>query len=311
MTTTDTPRIGIIGFGEVGSSFARGLREQGAFDILAYDEPPGPRQKELAERRSVELAVPLLASPSGFMDRDIVFSSVPQDAALAAAGFCAPRIGPRPLYVDVNSLSPAVKRQVAEVVGGAGRDFVDAAIVGMPIRDLHRAQILAAGARAEAFAGLMTPHGMRIQVVGDAPGAAAGIKIVRSLLTKGLEVLLVEALVGARRYGLTEDIVASFCQLCEERPMRELLEFLVRSHPVHARRRSLEVAQTVETLEEAGVEPLMARAVLRRLQETAQGDYATLVGGVQPATLDDALAVFDRKWGDSRQDAASAPAVAG
>lgn len=291
------PRIGIIGFGEVGSSFARGLLGAGVADIIAYDDPPGPVERALAERRAGELGVPLAFEPSPLADREILLSSVTQDAALAAARRTAPWIGANAVYADVNSLSPAVKAQVAAIVEGAGRAFVDIAIMGAPIDGLHRVPLLAAGLPAPALAALLAPFGTDIRVVGERPGQAAGVKILRSVLTKGLEALLVESLVAARRYDLDDQVLDSFLEIFERKPARAFVDFLIRSHTVHAGRRALEIEQSAQAIADVGLDPVLARAVSARLEALAGLGLKQRLGGVPPADIGRAVALLDDALG--------------
>ncbi len=290
------PKVGLIGFGEVGSSFARGFLQDGVTGILAYDDPPGPRQADLAARRSAELGVPLQPALAALAGCEVVFSMVPQDAALPVARRVAAELPPSVLFVDVNSLAPGGKTAVAGIVAPAGIGMVDGAIMEMPVRDLHRAVILAAGPQAEALAQRMNPWGMQISPVGAVPGAAAGIKIIRSLLTKALEASVVEALVTARRYGIQDQVLDSFCALVDGKPVRELVEFFVKTHAIHAGRRLKEVAMSVETAEAAGVDPLIGQAIVARLAQTAASGLAEAQGGMAPPTLDAALAAISARW---------------
>jgi len=287
------PRIGLIGFGEVGSNFARGFLADGLTGIVAYDEPRTAAQRDLARRRAEEQGVPLLDAPAGLADRDLVFSCVPQDQALAAAERCAGALAPDALYVDVNSLGPPDKIAVAERVAAQGRAFVDAAIMGMPINDLHRVPMLASGDAAPRFAELGGRIGMRVQVTGARPGDAAGVKILRSVVTKGLECLLVESLTAARRHGLDHAVLDSLVGLLGPQS-RPALDFLIRTHAVHARRRALEVAMCADTLAAAGIDPLVTGAVAARLRRTADGELAAIVNGQLPPGIDAAVALFDR-----------------
>ena len=47
----------------------------------------------------------------------------------------------------------------------------------------------------------MTPYGMNIKVVGDKPGMASAMKLIRSVCIKGLSAVLLESLEAAQRYG--------------------------------------------------------------------------------------------------------------
>ncbi|QCN98837.1 NAD(P)-dependent oxidoreductase (plasmid) [Azospirillum argentinense] len=291
------PRIGIIGFGEVGSSFARGLIAAGAGDIVAYDAPPGPTERRLALRRADELGLALAVDPAALADREILFSSVTQDAADNAATTVAPHVATDAIYADVNSLSPEVKAAVGGRLDAVPGRFVDVAIMGAPASDLHRVPLLAAGRRAEELAARLAPFGTGIRVVGPEPGRAAAVKILRSILTKGLETLLVEALTAARRHGVEAEVLGGFLELFDRRPALDFVDFLVRSDTVHSGRRALEAAQSADTVAAVGLEPAMSRAVAARLSQLAGLGLKERLGGVPPASLSDAVTLFDEALG--------------
>ena len=50
---------------------------------------------------------------------------------------------------------------------------------------------------------------MQIDFVGERLGTASGIKIIRSVLIKGIEALTDEMLLAARYYGLDEAVLES------------------------------------------------------------------------------------------------------
>ena len=81
-------------------------------------------------------------------------------------------------------------------------NFVDVAITGAV--NLHGAKtpLLCAGEKAEDVAQIFKRLGTPIQVVGDKPGDAAALKLLRSIFTKGLEALSVECLLTAEKRGL-------------------------------------------------------------------------------------------------------------
>ena len=88
-----------------------------------------------------------------------------------------PGLSGRQFYVDINSVSPNRKRRAAEIVGGRAR-FVGMAVMARvhPLR--HKTPAL---------------------VSGPAAGDAAAIKMVRSLMIKGLSALTQECFLAARR----------------------------------------------------------------------------------------------------------------
>jgi hypothetical protein len=122
MSSSEAPRVGIIGFGEVGSALGRGLRSEGlpgvvAADAAVDDATFGP----LIRRRAAEATVELLPSNAEVAEvSDVILVAVPGWRALAAAEAAAPGLRKGQLYVDVGSASPRVKQALAEAVERAG-----------------------------------------------------------------------------------------------------------------------------------------------------------------------------------------------
>ena len=112
----------IIGFGEVGSIFARDLHAAGASGIAAYDIDPAARARAggcgYVHARSTAAEAAALA--------DVVFVSVTAGSTLSAAKSLSGGLDRAPFVVDVNSVSPAAKQDAARVVTEAGGRYVEA-----------------------------------------------------------------------------------------------------------------------------------------------------------------------------------------
>src|SRR5690606_32162275 len=104
-------------------------------------------------------------------------------------------------FLDLNSVSPATKRETAAVVEEAGGRYVEAAVMA-PIGPKGIASpILLGGPRAEAFLSVGRALGFAgMQVFDKEIGRAAASKMCRSVLIKGLESLLTESLLAARHF---------------------------------------------------------------------------------------------------------------
>ncbi|WP_168735145.1 DUF1932 domain-containing protein [Pseudothauera rhizosphaerae] len=286
------PSIGFIGFGELGECLAVGLRGAGVAQLLALDLLESPVKRGWVLDRVARTGVELLPEPAGLVRCDVVLACVPPGAALDAAHRCAPWLRPDAPYVDLASVDGDTKRALAGVVGGAGRLFAGGAVTGVPAESLHRVPMLVSGPGAERAIALLAPLGMRLDPCGADPGAAAAIKILRSLLAKGLEALYVEALGAARREGLAERVLDSFCAFLDARPARETARLLVCSHVVHAARRADEMNLCAAALERAGRSPVLARAVAAVMERSAAGGVRERLGARPPATLEEALEVL-------------------
>ncbi len=224
----------------------------------------------------------------------MVFACVPGSAAIDAAQ-SATDLPPNLLYVDVSSLDPAGKRRVAAVAPG---DFVDVGILGSAVERGHRVPLVASGPGAARFARLFAPPGMAITVVGDQPGEAAAIKLVRSVFVKGLEALYVESFVTARRLGVLDTVEASVAAFLDARPARDTAEMLLRSHLRHAARRAEECALSARMVAESGLDPLLSAATTALMARTAALDLHDL-GQAHP-TVAQSVARLDEFLGDHR-----------
>ncbi len=294
MQPVESIAVRFLGFGEAASLFAAGLARAGLNDLAAYDIAVhgGPGEALLRERAATT-GTALMSDRAGFCDASWVFAMVQPGVAEQAARETAPYLRPGAFYVDFSSASPKRKQAAAASVTAHGGRYVDAGIIGSVPASGHRVPIFASGPDAATFRDVFAPYGMDITVAGDVVGAAAGIKLVRSVLAKGLEALYVEALVAARRSGVGDEVLDSFCAFLDARPAHATAALLLQSHVVHAARRAEEAAMSRDLVIEAGLDPVMTDAVIEIMRRTAATGAAGSADGRQPATMDDALAILD------------------
>ena len=261
---TTTPRLGLVGFGEAGAAIAAGLREEHDLSLVAFD----PRADEATVReRAAATGTELVADLAALAaSADVIICLASAKVAVPIAEQIAPHLGAGHLYADWNSASPEVKRTVGGLVAATGAAFVDGAVMAAVPPSRHRVSTLLSGGGAARLAALLTPFGMQLEVLGDEPGQASAVKMFRSLLVKGLEALLLECAVGAEEYGATERVLSSMNGTLPTEDWQRLAAYMLERTVVHGARRAEELRQSAQTLEDAGVEPLMARAGAARLQ---------------------------------------------
>ncbi len=118
-----------------------------------------------------------------------------------------------------------------------------------------RTPALASGAAAGELAELMAPLGARIEVAGPPPGDAATRKLLRSVVIKGLEGLMVESMRAAEAAGLSpetwETLVDQFTAADGD-----FLRRMVEGTSTHARRLH-EMEATEQMLIDLGIDPVM------------------------------------------------------
>ena len=294
--TQRTPfRLGLIGFGEVGSTLGQGFHDEGLIEIAAYDKYAfdGPFGA-LIQSRAAKAGVPLVRSPEELAARSQVIVGVtPGSASIESAQAFAPYLNASHMFVDFASSTPKVKQTVGTYLKGSGARIADASIMGTPHTDGHRLPMLASGPAAQDFLALMNPWGLKIEYVEGDLGAASGIKIMRSVIAKGLEALLVECMLGASHYGIDAAVLASFDKFMATRSFTSMANFLITTGSVHAERRSHEAEMSADALIEAGIEPIMTRATAKRLAWVHQLGMKAHFGGEVPKSYTDSVAAME------------------
>lgn len=288
-------RLGLVGYGEIGSTVGRGLRGAGLESIASYDKYAfdGP-YAELIQSRAREAGVTLVRSNLELADAaDVIFSVTPGSASLESAEAFAPCLTSRHVFTDFASATPKIKIGVAQRLAGAGALVGDGSIEGTPLQG-YSMRMLSSGAAGQRVCDLLVPWGMQIEFVGDKLGTASGIKILRSVLIKGIETLTDEMLLAARHYGLDEIVLASASKTLA-RPWMDTVASLTPSGVIHAKRRAEELEMSAEAVADAGVEPIMARAIAARLRWKEGLRLKDHFKGVVPANYKEAIEAIEMK----------------
>ncbi len=271
------PTVGFIGLGEVGSSYARALAAEGlplanirALYLAAHTGADPGR----AARRAEAAGIAYYEDPKAFAaGLDLVVSAVsPRGAVQAAAAIAGQLAGPQ-LFLDVNSVGPKTKDAIAALLAQRGVLTADGAIMGAPASS-GRITVTLSGPCATEVAAMLTPYGARIDVVGERVGMAATLKMSRSVVMKGLAMLLIEALWAARRAGVEQEVMLGLDESIHGRDFPSLVQRLVCGSLQHAARRVGEMEEVEAFLGELDVPADMTRATRERLGYLASRDPA-------------------------------------
>jgi 3-hydroxyisobutyrate dehydrogenase-like beta-hydroxyacid dehydrogenase len=263
MTRRNTLRLCFIGFGEAGQALAAGLSEGGLDGIAAWDilfpEPDGEKLRAAGAAIGVRLAA---SAQDAVCGSDMIVSAVTAASSLEAALSVEPHLDGQ-VFLDINSVSPGRKQETAKHLAGAAR-YVDVAVMAPVNPARHRTPMLLAGPQAEAIEPLLTELGMNATLAGPATGAAAAIKMVRSVMVKGLEALTYECFVAAARAGVTDQVMASLAKSFPGLDWSKTIAYNLERMARHGARRAAEMEEVADTLRELGLEPLMALATAQR-----------------------------------------------
>ncbi|HJU22398.1 MAG TPA: DUF1932 domain-containing protein [Casimicrobiaceae bacterium] len=292
---------GFIGFGEVASRFSAALQAHGArvlaFDVL-LDRPDG---RDVLIRRARGQPPDLVPLADLASRADIVLSTVTTNVAVDAAKAAAPLLHRGQIFVDLNATSPAIKREIASIIDASGADFVEGAILSAVGVMGAKSKVLLCGARADEVAAAMSDLGLDFHAYGIEIGRASSFKMLRSVFSKGLEALLVECLLAARRAGIEHDLWREIVATMDAASFDEVGGNWIRTHATAHGRRYHEMLQVRDVLREFSLDAPMTEATIRlfeRSNKMALKDaFATT-----PATTAEVIAALDARIGSSAND---------
>jgi len=268
MPNTNTPRLCFIGFGEAGQAVAGGLRESGIETVAAWDilfpSTEGTKLKQAGQAMGARIASSAADAVRG---ADIIVSAVTAASSLDAARSVEPHIAGNPYFLDVNSVSPGRKKKTEAILSAKAR-YVDVAILAPIHPARHQTPLLLAGPHAAGVMPLLIDElEMRGAIAGDEIGQAAALKMIRSVMIKGIEALTLECFLAATRAGLVDEVAASLKNNYPSLDWNKVIEYNIERMASHGVRRADEMDQVAETLLQLGIDPLMATATSFRQRE--------------------------------------------
>ena len=260
-------RVGILSIGEMGYHWARLLIEHGV-EVLTCSSG----RSEVTRKRAENAGARSVSLRRLVSEADLVAAIVVPSAARRVAsqvGRALAKVGRNDcLYLDANAISPMTAAAVGEILSPAQAGFVDGCIIGSATK-LSKAVVYVSGARAEEFCALRD-SGFSVEVLGPKAGQASAFKIVYAGLTKGLQGLLTELLLGARKFDLLQEIMRRY-----EQSFPGLVGAAGRSIaslPVHAGRRAEEMRELRATFRHHGLKAVIAPATQKMLEQIAALD---------------------------------------
>ena len=257
-------KIAFIGFGEAARAFRDSLATADpgirffAFDILFSSEGAGGATAEQARDRQVEVC---FDPETAVAEADWIISAVTAGSSLEAAQSAVEALGPDQIFIDINSVSPGRKQATNDLLAGRGCAYIDMAVMAPVHPAGHGTPVLVAGALPDAFRTRLDRLGFNYEPVGERPGDATAIKMVRSLFVKGLEAITVQALLAAERSGCYDRILTSLTKSFPGLGWPGFAAYELERVLTHGIRRAAEMRESGETLDELGLGGELARAI--------------------------------------------------
>jgi len=284
-------RIAFLGFGEAAQAFLKGWRSRPDFSsrVVAYDvktDSPDARARDAkrADYSAADVgdggsaAAALAGAP-------LVFSVVTADQAETAALAALPGLARGALFFDCNSCAPQTKARSAERVEAAGGRYVDVAVMSPVYPRLHRAPLLISGPHADAAAAALRSLDMAPAIHDGPVGSSSAVKMIRSVMIKGLEALACECALAGRAAGVDAVVLASLDESFPGFDWKKRVAYMMERVMTHGVRRAAEMREVALTVDGLGLDGAMSRGAAAWQQRI--GDLALRAADGDPSDYRD------------------------
>ena len=198
--------IAVVAPGAMGAAVGARLVTRGA-KVLTSTAGRSPASVARARAANLEPA-----SDDALAAADLFLSIVPPDQAVPLAARIAARCaatGKKPIYVDLNAISPQRAREVQAIIAPSGATFVDGGIFGHPPTDASGGPTFyLCGPVSETVADVLNHYGLTTKVLDGEAGTASALKVAYAGITKGLTALATAMILAAERHGVSEALRA-------------------------------------------------------------------------------------------------------
>ena len=262
------PKIAFLGFGEAASAFAKGWEIFG-LTISAFDIKTNSDATRIAMLDKYTLAKVYGHNivEDAVKDADVILSFVTADQAHTAAksvlGFCKPGA----MFFDCNSCSPDTKRASARLIENEGGRYVDVAVMAPVHPALNKTHLHISGPHNASALELMKSLEMNVDPLEGDVGTASAVKMMRSIMVKGIEATLMECTLAARKAGVDELVFDSLDVTYPGFDLKKRAAFIMERMMVHGVRRAAEMREVAVTVDQLDLDNSMASATVEWQQK--------------------------------------------
>ncbi len=262
-------KLGYIGYGEAAYAMSCGIAELNRPDLVqaacsrTFSYKGKPEDAGVIRCQSYEELADFC---------DIILTMTPNTAAVPTAQAIAPYLKPGQLYADLTSAAPKLMEEAAAIIEPSGALFADAAMLDSLPKYKNRVRIVVSGHGADPFMELTRSLFPRLEKVGEHPGEASAVKMLRSLYTKAHLAIAFDMLEGAAAYGVEEYIMKSLAETMDSKDFITGMNERLCGGIIHAARRADELEMAGSMLADAGLDASLTQAAAERLRQIGRLD---------------------------------------
>jgi 3-hydroxyisobutyrate dehydrogenase-like beta-hydroxyacid dehydrogenase len=177
----------------------------------------------------------------------------------------APVLNKKKIYVEMNTASPQKKQAIFDILASTGVQYVDLAIMAPVPPKGVLTPFWASGNGAQAFFDQLAHLNLDIKVLSDQIGEASKLKLLRSIVYKGVAAVVCEAVEAGKAFGLEEYSRAQIKSVIGQDDA--LIDRFLEGSATHAERRMHEMEAVVAMLKSVDIQAFMSQAAYHNLHK--------------------------------------------
>ena len=254
-STTDhrSKTVTLVGFGEAAGVFVDVIRASGwdgTLLVAFVGRPPSRASRERVERAGLRIVEAVDACQRS----DVIVSLVTPSSALSVATDLAVHAERDATYVDLTSTGPGTAQSMDAAFAPTPARFVKGAILGPVPLQRRDVPLVFGGDRAGLVADAFGELGFRSVTALGSVTDPATLKMLWSVVTKGVIALYAESLVAAERLGMADAVRTLLASNFGAFGSAAMVERLLLSSIYSADRRVVEMQESRSMLHSVGVE---------------------------------------------------------
>ncbi|MDC3075815.1 DUF1932 domain-containing protein [Paracoccaceae bacterium] len=258
----DSCSIAFVGLGEAASTIISGWGDQRKKQIKAFDiklQSNDTREEIISRASKLNIRVKFSLDEL-VKDADLIFSTVTANQAFKVARDSSLFLKENVYFFDLNSCAPSSKKKSCESIEKNGGCYIDVAVMAPVYAKKHLVPLLISGDKASHAHAILEKLPMDIKIIKGPVGRASSIKMVRSILVKGLEALTAECALAAVEADVLDEV---FHSLSAEHPYFDIVNHSIYNFErslSHGKRRAEELKEVSKMLEDLRLASHMSKA---------------------------------------------------
>ncbi|WP_139259601.1 NAD(P)-dependent oxidoreductase [Chryseobacterium sp. OV279] len=265
------PVIAVLFPGDMGTQIAKVLIRHD-FKVITAGEGRSSRTLENIQNSGITDKHYL---QDAIEQADVVLALTKPEGSLTMAEHfisCLKTTSNRPLYVDLNSNTPALASSIEKLFSAVDVPFVNGAVMGASRDVPDHAVFLVSGPYRHLFINLFASV-FKIKDAGEKIEAASAYKLLFSMVNKGMNALFFETMTAAAHFGILDELNESL-QAFLPGTYQDLIK-TTPTYPQHISRRIDEMKGLADMLKNENLPHAIASGTAETFERVSESDIFT------------------------------------